>query len=139
MSEAMRSGLSGEALGRAFADVAARIGAARGNHDSGLVRAHQMAIAIAGASKYDKAFSGFDLNSFKSGLLDHGIGDRPILPTSAIEAVDTRGKQWVQVGQAVQAGVPLETALREIMGWEQDDFEQMDKDTQAGFITENQQ
>jgi hypothetical protein len=139
MSEAMRSGLSGEALGRAFSDVAARINAARGNHDSGLVRAHQMAIAIAGASKYDKAFAGFDLNSFKSGTLDHGIGDRPILPTSASEAVDTRGKQWVQVGQAVTAGMPLNTALREIMGWEQDDFEAMDKDTQDGFITDNAQ
>ena len=139
MSEAMRSGLSGEALGRAFSDVAARINAVRGNHDSGLVRAHQMAIAIAGASKYDKAFNGFDMNSFKSGLLDHGIGDRPILPTSSSEKVDTDGKQWVQVGQAVAAGMPLNTALREIMGWEDDDFERMDKDTQDGFITDNQQ
>ena len=139
MSEAMRSGLSGEALGRAFADVAARIGAARGNHDSGLVRAHQMAIAIAGASGYDPAFRGFDLNSFKSGRLDHGIGDRPILPTSTAEAVDTQGKQWVQVGQAVAAGMPLTTALREIMGWEDDDLAAMDADQQAGFITDNEQ
>ena len=139
MSEAMRSGLSGEALGRAFADVAARIGAVRGNHDSGLVRAHQMAIAIAGASGYDPAFRGFDMNSFKSGLLDHGIGDRPILPTSASEAVDTRGKQWVQVGQAVTAGVPLETALREIMGWEDDDLAQMDADQKASFLVDNEQ
>lgn len=139
MSEAMRSGLSGEALGRAFADVAARIGAVRGNHDSGLVRAHQMAIAIAGASGYDPAFRGFDMNSFKSGLLDHGIGDRPILPTSSSEKVDTQGKQWVQVGQAVAAGMPLNTALREIMGWEDDDIAQMDADQQAGFITDNEQ
>jgi hypothetical protein len=139
MSEAMRSGLSGEALGRAFSDVAARIGAARGNHDSGLVRAHQMAIAIAGASGYDPAFRGFDLNSFKSGLLDHGIGDRPILPTSTTEAVDTQGKQWVQVGQAVTAGMPLNTALREIMGWEDTDIKAMDADQQAGFITDNEQ
>jgi len=139
MSEAMRSGLSGEALGRAFADVAARIGAVRGNHDSGLVRAHQMAIAIAGASGYDPAFRGFDMNSFKSGLLDHGIGDRPILPTSSSEKVSTQGKQWVQVGQAVAAGMPLNTALREIMGWEDDDIAQMDADQQAGFITDNEQ
>ena len=139
MSEAMRSGLSGEALGRAFADVAARIGAVRGNHDSGLVRAHQMAIAIAGASGYDPAFRGFDMNSFKSGLLDHGIGDRPILPTSSSEKVDTQGKQWVQVGQAVAAGMPLNTALREIMGWEDDDIAEMDADQQAGFITDNEQ
>lgn len=139
MSEAMRSGLSGEALGRAFSDVAARIGAVRGNHDSGLVRAHQMAIAIAGASKYDKAFSGFDYNSFKQGQLDHGIGDRPILPTSSSEEVDTQGKQWVQVGQAVTAGMPLDTALRSIMGWEDDDIAMMQADMQAGFITDNEQ
>lgn len=139
MSEAMRSGLSGEALGRAFADVAARIGATRGNHDSGLVRAHQMAIAIAGASGYDKAFNGFDYNSFKSGLLDHGIGDRPILPTSSSEKVDTQGKQWVQVGQAVTAGTPLETAERAILGWGKEEFAQQEADRHAGFITDNEQ
>jgi hypothetical protein len=98
-----------------------------------------MAIAIAGASGYDPAFRGFDYNSFKAGRLDHGIGDRPILPTSASEAVDTRGKQWVQVGQAVTAGMPLNTALREIMGWEDDDLAAMEADQQAGFITENEQ
>ena len=139
VGKAMQSGLSGAALENAFAPVVARVRAVRGNMDSGLVRAHQMAIAIAGMRGYDPAFRGFDLNSFKQGQLDHGIGDRPILPTSPSEAVDTRGKQWVQVGQAVTAGMPLETALREIMGWEDDDLAQMDADQQAGFITDNEQ
>ena len=94
-----------------------------------------MAIAIAGASKYDKAFNGFDMNSFKSGLLDHGIGDRPILPTSTSEAVDTRGKQGDQVKKAVTASVPVNTALREIMGWEDDDLAQMVADQYDRLIT----
>jgi len=139
MSEAMRSGLSGEALGRAFSDVAARVEAVRANHDSGLVRAQQMAIAIAGASGYDAAFRGFDLNSYRAGRLDHGIGDRPILPTSNAEEVDTAGKQWVQVTQAVSAGVPIETALEKIMGWDDDDMDAFAAQQQAGFITGNEQ
>jgi hypothetical protein len=105
-----------------------------------VLRAHPDArVALDNTWGAGLAFNGFDLNSFKSGLLDHGIGDRPILPTSASEAVDTRGKQWVQVGQAVTAGMPLNTALREIMGWEDDDFEQMDADQQAGFLVDNAQ
>ena len=139
MSEAMRSGLSGEALGRAFSDVAARVEAVRANHDSGLVRAQQMAIAIAGASGYDPAFRGFDLNSFASGRLDHGIGDRSILPTSNAEELDAQGKQWTQVQQAVTAGLPLGTALREIMGWEDDDMAAMQADQQAAFLVDNEQ
>lgn len=139
MSEAMRSGLSGEALGRAFSDVAARVEAVRANHDSGLVRAHQMAIAIAGASGYDPAFRGFDLNSYRAGRLDHGIGDRPILPTSNAEEVDTASKQWVQVTQAVSAGVPIETALDKIMGWDAEDMDEMAAQQQAAFLVGNEQ
>ena len=139
MSEAMRSGLSGEALGRAFSDVAARVEAVRANHDSGLVRAQQMTIAIAGASGYDPAFRGFDLNSFRAGRLDHGIGDRQIMPTSNAEEVDTQGKQWTQVTQAVSAGVPVETALEKIMGWEDDELTDMAEAQQAAFLVGNEQ
>jgi hypothetical protein len=35
--------------------------------------------------------------------------------------------------------MPLNTALREIMGWEDDDIAEMDADQQAGFITDNEQ
>jgi hypothetical protein len=111
----------------------------RANHDSGLVRAQQMTIAIAGASGYDAAFKGFDLNSFRAGRLDHGIGDRQIMPTSNAEEVDTQGKQWTQVTQAVSAGVPVETALEKIMGWEATDLDDMAAQQQAAFLVGNEQ
>lgn len=139
LSEALRSGLSGEALGRASADVVSRVVAVRGNHDSGLVRAQQMAIAIAGASGYDPAFRGFDFNSFEQGKLDHGIGDRPILPKSATEQIDTDTKRWAQVQTAVTSGVPVEMALMEIMGWQKDDLAAMQQAQQAAFLVDNEQ
>lgn len=131
LSEALRSGMSGEALGRAFSDVLAQIQAVRATHDSALVRAHQMAIAIAGASGYAPEFRGFDLNSFARGDLDHGIGLRPVLPRSTGEEDAERERVWALVKQAVDAGVPLETALREIAGWKEEAIERMKAEQEA--------
>lgn len=50
----------------------------RANYDDGLVRAQQMAIAIGGFRNYD-GFSGFDLDSYAAGDLDHAIDhQRPV-------------------------------------------------------------
>ena len=61
------------------------------------------------------------------------------MPPSSAEEVDTQGKQWTQVTQAVSAGVPIETALEKIMGWEEDDMAAMAAQQQAGFLLENEQ
>ena len=53
--------------------------------------------------------------------------------------MDTAGKQWVQVTQAVSAGVPIETALEKIMGWEDEDMAAMAAQQQAGFLVGNEQ
>jgi len=117
MAEAIRTGMSGEALGRAFSDVMANIQACRANHDSALVRAQMMAVAIAGASRYHADFAGFDLNSYAGGRLDHGIGSRPVLPRSTEEELDQAARGWTMVKEAVASGLPMATALREILGW----------------------
>ncbi|MFH0943777.1 MAG: tetratricopeptide repeat protein, partial [Planctomycetota bacterium] len=44
LSESLRSGMSGEALGRAFSDVLAQIQGVRAAHDSGLVRARLLSV-----------------------------------------------------------------------------------------------
>lgn len=118
LSEALRSGMSGEAIGRAFSDVIAQIQAVRAHHDAGLVRAHMMGVAIAGASGYHAAFQGYDLSSYGTGALDHAIGARPVLPQSSEEVDEALKRRWEMVGQAVTADVPLETALRNILGWD---------------------
>lgn len=131
LSEALRSGMSGEALGRAFSDVLAQVQAVRSNHDSGLVRAHMMAVAIAGASGYDRVFSGFNLASYGQGRLDHGIGSRPVLPRSSEEELGEEKERWTMIKQAVEAGMPLPTALREIGGWSKAQIRQMEREEEA--------
>lgn len=131
LSEALRSGMSGEALGRAFSDVLAQIQAVRSNHDSGLVRAHQMAVAIAGASGYAPEFAGFNLASFAQGRLDHSIGSRPVLPRSSEEELQELKDRWMMVKQAVESGTPLATALREVLGWSKQQIRAMERDEEA--------
>lgn len=125
LSESLRSGMSGDALGRAFSDVMARVALVRANHDSGLVRAQQMAIAIAGHSRYHSDFNGFDMGSYNSGKLDHNIGDRPILPKDSSEQLEEEERRWQMVADAVAADVPLETALREVLGWDNEQLAAM--------------
>lgn len=131
LSEALRSGMSGEALGRAFSDVLAQIQAVRANHDSGLVRAQQMAVAIAGESRYAREFAGFNLMSFAQGRLDHAIGSRPVLPRSSEEELAEAKERWLMVKEAVAAGVPLATALRTVAGWSGQQVRQMEREQEA--------
>ena len=131
LAEALRSGMSGEALGRAFSDVIAGIQAVRSTHDSALVRAQMMAVAIAGASGYGRAFGGFNLTSFNQGRLDHTIGSRPVLPRSNAEELAEVQQRWAMIKSAVEAGVPLATALREIGGWTSAQMRQMERDEEA--------
>lgn len=125
MEEALRTGMSGEALGRAYSDVYARIQATRATHDAALVQAQQMAIAIAGGSRYDAVFAPFGMDSYSRGLLDHSIGSRPVLPRTAAEQMEESKNRWTMVKDAVAAGLPLATALREVGGWSQAQIRQM--------------
>jgi hypothetical protein len=113
----LRSGMSGEALGRAFADVMARVQAVRAAHDAALVKAQTMAVAIAGASNYHPDFASFNLDTYNAGGLEHNIADRPVLPPSQYEEDQARLVLWQAVEAATRAGMPLPTALREVAGW----------------------
>jgi hypothetical protein len=62
----------------AFDDALGRIVEARGNYDDALVRAHQMGIAIGGYNRYD-GFSGFGLESYDKGDLEHVVAERPVI------------------------------------------------------------
>ena len=123
LADAMRSGQSGEALGRAFSDIMARVQAIRAGHDAALVRAIQMAIGIAGASGYASEFSPFNLDSYNSGKLDFYVGDRPILPKDSDAQREADKERWEMYARAITAldadgnGLDAVAALVEIMGW----------------------
>jgi hypothetical protein len=138
MAQALRSGMSGEALGRAFADVMAKVQAVRAAHDSALVRAQTMAVAIAGESRYHKDFSGFNLQTYNAGGLDHNIGDRPVLPPSQYEEDQARLVLWQAVEAATRAGMPLTTALREVAGWSQEQIAAYTTEQQAADAVEQE-
>lgn len=138
MAEALRSGMSGEALGRAFSDVIANVQFVRAGHDAALVRAQQMAVTIGAIGRYHPAFETFDAASFPRGALDHNIGPRAVLPAGSGEATIEEQARWQMVNSAVSNGVPLETALREIVGWDDDKLAAMQADAQRALWVDNE-
>lgn len=139
LSEAMRSGLSGEALGRAFSDVMAQVQAVRTNHDSGLVRAQQMALTIAGLSGYAPEFAGFGLDSYQAGVLDHHIGARPVLPRTSDEELGELEKRWRLVKDiSADGAIPIETALREVLRWGDDKLAAFGQQKAAAILLEQE-
>lgn len=62
----------------AYDDAIARYQEARGNYDSGLVEAHNMAIAIGGFRGYE-GYQGFNLQSLHDGSMEHQIAQRPVI------------------------------------------------------------
>lgn len=70
-----------------YDDAAERIQEVRGNLDMPLQRALQMGISIGAFNRYE-AFRAFSLDSYKAGLLDFQIGDRPIIR----DTLDRRGR-----------------------------------------------
>ena len=65
----------------AYSDAEGRIIEARGNYDSTLVRALQMAISIGGYNGYTN-FQSFNLDSYDRGDLDFYVKDRPVIADS---------------------------------------------------------
>ena len=65
----------------AYDDAIARYQEARGNYDTGMVQAQQMALAIGGMRNYD-GYQGFGLQSLEDGSLDHQVAQRPVINDS---------------------------------------------------------
>ena len=117
LREAVRSGMSSDALGQVYGDVIANIQNRRADYDAGLVRAQMMALAIGGIRRYGKEFSRFSLDSYANGRLDHSIGKRPILPHSNMESLQEEIAQWNATVLA-ESVMGTEAALREVMGYD---------------------
>jgi hypothetical protein len=107
---------SGRALRVARQRVESKVMERRANYDNALVRAQQMAVAIGGFRGYD-GFSGFGLDSYGEGKLDHRIGDRPVFAGDPLDKVELDTAFWSAADLAVKAGVPIEVYL-EREGWD---------------------
>jgi hypothetical protein len=106
---------SGQALRIARQPAEGKVQQRRAPYDSGLVRAHQMAIAIGGWRGYP-GYQGFSLDSYRAGALDHRIGGRAVFGSDPIDQLEERQLFWQVAKVATDAGVTLESYLEDA-GW----------------------
>lgn len=81
--------LSGVAIELLQRQSGEKIADYRDSYDDALVRAQQMAIAIAGENGYE-GFEGFGLDSFVAGDLDHQIGERDVFSVTTTQQLSRR-------------------------------------------------
>lgn len=106
---------TGKALRNARQRVERKVIQRRPEYDQALIRAHQMAVAIAGEKNYDEAFSDFNLASYDAGDLDHTIpSDRRIFDTDTTEEMDKKKVFWDTVVNADRQGLPVAQVLRDL-------------------------
>lgn len=113
--------VSGRALRTARQPVETKIAQRRGVYDNALVRAQQMAVAIAGWRGLPD-FRGFGLDSYEAGALDHQIGTRPVFEEDPIDGAEIDRAFWESAKLAIDAGVPLPVYL-DLQGWDADRIE----------------
>jgi hypothetical protein len=90
-----------------------RLEEARGNAESALVRAHQMALTIG----QNLSLFGNLGGDFDSGAFEHAFEARDILPTDDLEMAQTSQANAAALASMVAAGVPVEIGMVEIYGW----------------------
>lgn len=101
---------SGKAIREARRLAETKVNQRRPNYDNALVRAHQMAIAIAGFRGYGDEFGGFNLDSFAAGTLDHTIGRRPVFQVDQLDDLEIKAAQAATIKTMTDAGVSIEQA-----------------------------
>lgn len=109
--------LSGKAVQLLLGDAIDKMIEVRGNAESGLIRANQMALTIGAAMKID-GFS--DLGDYENGDLEHTFVAREIIPTPEHERASAV-QQWVG------AKVPLVSALQRV-GWTSEEIAAMQRE-----------
>ena len=114
---------SGDASGRALRvarqKVEGKVKERRTNYDDALVRAQQMAVAIGGMRGYEN-FSGFGLESYQRGDLDHQIDpNRPVFPPDPLDDIEMETALWNAASVASNSGMPMDVFL-ERRGWDEE-------------------
>jgi hypothetical protein len=104
--------ISGRAVRLMLGPAIKRLEEARGNAEGALVRADQMALTI---GQVHGLFS--RLGTFERGDFDHEFEIRDVLPTDALEESQTHQARGQAIKSLVEAGMPIELATREVLGW----------------------
>lgn len=105
--------VSGRALLIARQEADDKVAKRRLNYDEGLVRAHRMAICIAGEAGYEE-FSGFGFDDFDSDKTFHRIKpERPVFKPHPTESLDQNRQMWTNAHLAERVGVPLDIFLKD--------------------------
>lgn len=132
---------SGRALRIAREPVENKVLSRRSSYDSAMVRAQQMAIAIAGFRGYD-GYAGFDLDSYASGALDHSVAPRPVFAVDPMDQLAREEQFWTVATLATQH-LPIELYLEDA-GWDEEKIarvsaEKQKKQAEAAKIAAQQQ
>lgn len=101
--------ISGRALRIARQPAETKVNQRRPNYYSALVRANQMAVAIAGFNDHD-GFAAFNLDSFNRGLLDHSIGQMPIFAVDPLDDLELSKETATVIKLYTDAGASIEQA-----------------------------
>ena len=107
--------LSGVAIEMLLGDAIDRAVEARGNGETGMIRAHQMALTIGKAQGLWA-----EVGSYEAGDYEHKFLERPIIQASDLDNANL-------VAAWAKAGVNVRTALKRV-GWDDDDLAKMDAD-----------
>jgi len=101
--------ISGRALRLARQPAETKVNQRRPGYYNALVRANQMAVAIAGHNKHE-GFGGFDLNSFDQGLLNHSIGRMAIFAVDPLDDLELSKEMATIIKLYTDAGAGIEQA-----------------------------
>lgn len=123
------SQVTGPAAQQLSGDVMARVQDAASQYDRGSIAIFQMALAISGMrykegrdgwanrTSQQYKFKFYDLESYRQGDLDFSIVPRPLIQPTRGQISAERQAFWTAIKAGVDAGVPLETVLKE-EGWD---------------------
>lgn len=120
---------SGRALRVARQRAESKVRQRRTSYDDALVRAQQMAVAIGGFRKIE-GFSGFGLESYSRGELEHNIAKRPVFAQDPLDDIEVDAAFWSAANEAVKAGVPLVIYLRR-QGWDEKEIAEIEKELES--------
>lgn len=103
--------LSGRAVRLMLAPAIARLEEARGNAESALIRADQMALTMGQNAKL------WDVGDFQNGDFEHAFEERDVLPNDELERGQTEQAEGAALASLVAAGMPIEMAAQQVYGW----------------------
>lgn len=122
--------LSGRAVRLMLAPAIARLEEARGNAESALIRADQMALTMGSAAGL------WDVGSFEEGDFEHRFEERDVLPNDELERAQAQQADGAALSAYVAAGIPIEMAVQEVFGWTPERAQQFTADRLAAIARE---